>query len=430
MKLRLRSFPVVAIVAMLFVTPTNANADAVADWNLIAIQRINTAVPARPGPITFVDMALVQVAVYDAVQAIERRYKPYHVSIPGASGSPDAAAATAAHDMIVYLFPEDPNQVGSIGQIYQHYLEDRGLIGDPGVNVGHAVAGAIIALRANDGRFPPGQVPFVGGDNPGQWRPTESFIGMPPSPPSNAPMVAPWLGNVTPFTLKSGDQFRAAPPPPLTSSEYTKAYNEVKAMGARFNSERTQQETDLALFWAANYVVVWNAVVRNLAAAHVDNIADSSRLFALVNLAMGDAIITAWDSKNAYVFWRPLTAIRLGDSDTNPDTEGNPMWQPLFNTPNYPDHSSGANNVSAAATRSLALFFDTNEMSFIVRTTNAAATQPTRTYNRFTDAAQDVVDARIYEGIHFRFADEEARKQGRHVAQWVFGHFLKPLDDE
>src|SRR5258705_12328061 len=199
-------------------------------------------------------------------------------------------------------------------------------------------------------------------------------------------------------------------------------------MGARFNSEGTQQETDLALFWAANYVVVWNAVVRNLAAAHVDNIADSSRLFALVNLAMGDAIVTAWDSKNAYVFWRPLTAIRLGESDTNPDTEGNPMWQPLINTPNYPDHSSGANNVSAAATRSLALFFDTNEMTFTVKTTNLSAMQQTRTYSRFADAAQEVVDARIYEGIHFRFADEEARKQGRHVAQWVFGHFLTPLD--
>jgi len=121
----------------------------------------------------------------------------------------------------------------------------------------------------------------------------------------------------------------------------------------------------------------------------------------LVNLAMGDAIITAWDSKNAYVSWRPLTAIRLGESYTNPDTEGNPIWQPLINTPNYPDHSSGANNVSAAATRSLALFFDTTEMTFTVKTTNPSAMQQTRTYSRFTDAAQEVVDARIYEGIHF-----------------------------
>ena len=144
---------------------------------------------------------------------------------------------------------------------------------------------------------------------------------------------------------------------------------------------------------------------------------------------MADAIVTAWDSKVAYASWRPLTAIRSGNDDTNPDTVGDSEWQPLINNPNYPDHTSGANNTSGAATRMLELFFGTNEMSFIVKTTNAAAIQQTRTYSRFSDAAQDVVDARIYEGIHFRFADEDARKQGRHVAQWVFDHFLKPLNE-
>jgi hypothetical protein len=230
-------------------------------------------------------------------------------------------------------------------------------------------------------------------------------------------MAAPWVANVTPFTLKSGDQLRASPPPPLDSKQYTKAYNEAKLMGARFNSGRTNDQTNFALFWASNYTVLWNRVVRDLAASENLTIGDNARLCALVNLAMADAAITAWDSKVAYNFWRPLTAIRLGNNDTNPDTVGDPAWEPLINTPNYPDHTSGANNVSGAATRALALFFGRNEMTFTVNTTNTTPGIPqTRTYRRFDDASLDVVEARIFEGIHFRFADEDARKQGRHVA--------------
>ena len=427
MKLKPQSCLVIAILAILLAAPASARADAVADWNLIAVQRIAAANPAHPPPVTFIDMAIVQAAIYDAVQAIERRYKPYHVEIAGASGSPAAATAKAARDVLVNLFPD---QTPTIDNIYNQYLIDHSLSSaDPGVAVGATAASGIIALRANDGRFPPGQMPFVGGSNPGEWRPTDSFIGTPPAPPPFSPMAARWVANVTPFALKSGDQFRAAPPPPLTSHNYTRDYNEVKAMGARFNSSRTDEQTDLALFWASNYVALWNRALRDIAEAQNLNIGDSARLFALVNLAMADALITAWDSKVAHVFWRPLTAIRLGNDDTNPDTVGDSEWQPLINNPNYPDHTSGANNNSGAATRMLELFFGTNEMSFIVRTTNTAAIQQTRTYGRFSDAAQDVVDARIYEGIHFRFADEDARKQGRHVAQWVFGYFLKPLDE-
>jgi hypothetical protein len=148
-------------------------------------------------------------------------------------------------------------------------------------------------------------------------------------------------------------------------------------------------------------------------------------------MAFADAGITAWNTKVAYVFWRPITAIRLGDDDGNPRTDGDPTWTPLIVTPPYPDYTSGANTVTGAATRALALFFGTDEMTFDVTTTNPGPTLvDTRTYYRFSDVAEDVVNARIYEGIHFRFADEEARKGGRHVAQWAFSHFLRPLDDE
>src|SRR4030095_8671053 len=157
-----------------------------------------------------------------------------------------------------------------------------------------------------------------------------------------------WVANVTPFTLKSGDQFRASPPPPLDSKEYTKAYDEARTMGARFNSARTTDQTNLALFWASNYMALWNRVARELAASQNLSIGDNARLMALMTFSMADAIITAWDSKVTYNFWRPLTAIRLGDTDGNPDTVGDPTWEPLINTPNYSDHTSGANNATAS----------------------------------------------------------------------------------
>ena len=416
---------VVTILFILILAPTRAQADAVSDWNLIAIQRIGAEVPQHPTPLVFLDMAIVQIAVYDAVQAIEKQYKPYHVQIPGASGSPDAAAAKAARDVLINLLP---GQSMAIDNQYNVYITTHGLSNDPGIAVGTTAAAGIIALRSNDGRNPPGQVPFVGGTAPGEWRPTDSFI-TPKIPAPFSPMAIPWVANVTPFALKSGDQFRAVAPPPLNSHRYTEAYDEVKAMGARFNSERTAEQTNLAYFWALNYPAVWNRVVRDMAASQSLPISENSRLSAFVNVSMADAIITSWDSKITYNFWRPLTAIRLGNDDTNSDTVGDPTWEPLVNTPNYPDYTSGANNASGAATRSLALYFGTDEMTFTVFTTNTTAGIPTSiTYSKFSDAAEDVVNARIWEGIHFRFADEEARKQGRHVAQWVFGKILKPIE--
>jgi hypothetical protein len=241
-------------------------------------------------------------------------------------------------------------------------------------------------------------------------------------------MLAPWLATVTPFTIKSPSQFRPVAPPDLTSQRYATAYNEVKAMGARFNSARTTDQTNMALFFNANFLAIYNQAVRDIANAHLSNSDDSARLFALVNLAMADAVITASDSKRHFVFWRPVTAIQEGDNDPNPETVGDPSSQPLINTPNYPGYTSGANNLTGALTRSLALFFGSDDMSFTLHTTNATAPVQTRDYNRFSDLAQDVVDARIFEGIHFRFDDVQARKQRRHVAQWVFGHFLRSVD--
>ena len=416
MKLKLQTWRSIAILVILLAIPVSARADAVADWNAIAVQATLTA--ARPGASGVIDIAMVHAAVYDAVQAIERRFEPYYVEIPGASGSPAAAAAKAAHDVLVSRFP---SQSQFLDTTYQQYLLNHGLAEtDPGVSVGTTAAAAIIALRACDGSFPnPQPPPFIGGTAPGVWRPT---------PPGNLPMLTPWLGNVTPFMLTRPSQFRAEPTPALTSREYARDYNEVKALGALENSTRTAQQTDLAHFWAANYLVLWNQVLRDIATANVEEISESARLFALAEMAITDALITSWNSKNYYVYWRPITAIREGDEDGNSRTDGDPSWQPLYTTPNYPDYTSGANNVTAAATRALALFFGKDRMTFSITTTNLVPTvEDTRTYSRFSDVAQEVVDARIYEGIHFRFADEAARKQGTQVATWAFKNFLRPL---
>lgn len=404
-----------------------AHADAVTDWNAIALQTIASAAAPHVGPPTIIDLAKVQAAVHDAVQAIEGRYEPYHAHIQGATGSSSAAAAKAAHDVLVGLFPA---QQTSLDTTYDAYLVANGLAAnDPGVAVGAQAAAALLALRANDGAFPnPPPPPFVGGTGIGEWRPTPSFL--PGAPPGFSPMAAPWLPSVTPFMLESTSQFRAKAPPEVTSAVYTRHYREVKALGSLTSTERSAEQTDLAYFWSDNFTVQWNRVLRALAASQALDIADSARLFALANLATADAVMTAWDSKLHFNYWRPITAIQEGDNDGNPKTIGDPSWQSLINNPNYPDYTSGANNVTGAMTRTLQRFFETNEMSFSVTSNVAAAVQKTRTFTKFSDAAEEVVDARVLLGIHFRFADTAARRQGRRVADFAFTHYLRPIDGD
>jgi hypothetical protein len=240
-------------------------------------------------------------------------------------------------------------------------------------------------------------------------------------------MAAPWLGSVKPFTLDSSSQLRPGPPPHLNSGRYAKEYDEVKALGALEGSTRTPEQTDLAYFYSGNLVVQFNRMVRTLATANVQDIADSARLFALATTSVADSIIGSWDAKLHYNFWRPLTAIQEGDNDGNSKTAGDPDWQPLINTPPYPDYTSGANNASGATARALTLFFGTDAIEFDVTTDVAAATTKTRHYTCLSAFADDVVEARIFLGIHFRTADVVARKTGEKAAQWAFRHHFKPV---
>jgi hypothetical protein len=399
-----------------------ARGDAVTDWNEIAQQAI---VAGRPGPIGAVDSALVQVAVHDAVQAIDKRFEPYHVEVKGARGSRSAAAAAAAHGVLVGIYPA---QAAQLDATYFDYLAAHGLTGDPGLLVGEKVAAGILPLRRTDPN--PLPAPFTGGTGIGQWRPTPSFIGNPPAPPSGAPMAVHWMSGFDPFTLTSPTRYRADPPPAVTSELYARDYDEVKRLGSFDSTDRTPQQQDLAYFYTDNFLAQWNRALRGIATNHLHRTGDTARLFALANLATADALITSWDSKKFYFFWRPITAINEGDSDGNPNTAGDPAWRPLINTPNYPDYTSGANNVTGAMTRTLAQFFGRDRLTFEVTSLAPLAIQKSRIYDRFSEAADDVVDARILLGIHFRFADTAARQQGERVAEWAFEHFLLPLDGD
>jgi hypothetical protein len=404
-----------------------ANADAVVHWNSVASTAIGTATAAgRPSPATSLDYAKVHAAVHDAVQSIVKRYKPYYRKIAHASGSPDAATAKAAHDVLIHLFP---TQAAFLDASYDAFFSANNLtLDDPGVLVGQQAAANIIDLRLNDGSFPATFPAFTGGTGAGEWRPTSSFL--PGSPPSDAPMAAPWLGSVEPFTLEFSSQLRAELPPRLTSLEYAREFREVKALGSFSSVERTPEQTDLAYFYTDNFFLQWNRALRAIADARITRIGDSARLFALANMATADAVITAWDSKKHHNFWRPVTAIREGDNDGNPRTTGDAAWQPLINTPNYPEYTSGANAVTGAMTKSLELFFGRDWMTFDLTSNAPLAIEKTRTYHRFSDAARDVVNARIFLGIHFRTADTVARTQGRRAARWAFTHVLGPLHDD
>jgi hypothetical protein len=235
------------------------------------------------------------------------------------------------------------------------------------------------------------------------------------------------LADFDPLTLTGPARFRAPPPPELTSDLYTTDYNEVKAKGALTGSTRTPEQTDIAYFWSENFAVQLNRAIRGIVNQRVPDIGDRARLFALANLAAADALITAWDSKRYFNFWRPQTAIQEGELDGNPNTAGDLTWQSLIANPPYPDYTSGANNIAGAIFKSLELFFGTDNIAFDVTSNAPLAVKKTRTYSSFSAAAQAVVNARIYLGIHFRFADKEARKQGQQVANWAYDHYLLPV---
>jgi hypothetical protein len=403
-----------------------AHANVVTDWNALAVQCISNATPpARGGPAGLLDLAIVHLAIHDAVQAIEKDFEPYFAT-PPATGreSRSAAAAAAAHDVLVVLCPA---AVATLDAAFKPWADGH----DPGLAIGSAAAAALLTKRRPTPMLPD----FTGGTGIGEWRPT---------PPSLLPMQFLFLATTEPFALEAPDQFRPEAPPSIDSREYVRDYYEVKNLGAveshpAVGACPAPRATDLARFWSGNFISQWNEAARNIAIDEQLSTGDSARLMALVNVAMADAAITVWDSKITFNYWRPITAIREGNNDGNRHTVGDPDWTPFIasahfpagsQTPPYPDYTSGANGLTGAAIELLRLYFHTDRFEFEVNKATAPSvaicTNP-RSYRRFSDAAEEVVNARILLGIHFRAADEVARRQGGQVAEWTFKNILRPL---
>jgi hypothetical protein len=416
-----RASVLVALVLSSIVVAGPARADTVTEWNQIASDALIR--DGGQGAVSSVHLAMIHGAIYDAVNAIEGGYEPYLTEPPARRWySQEAAAATAAYRVLVDSRPplvaaaQQPALAARLKPLYDATLAavPAGPAKDGGIATGNAAADAMIAARTNDGRFGPFR--FTVGSHPGEWRPVlPEFVNDPGA----------WLKDVKPFLVADSSQFRSLPPNPLTSHEYAEDFNEVKTIGARDSTTRTPDQTMAAQFWGtANAAGTWSAIARSIAVAQHGSIADNARLFATLYLTSADALITTWVDKARYSYWRPITAIREAGNDGNAETKPDAAWLPLVATPPYPDHPSGLSALGGAFVRTLQTFYGTDEARFGV--TNAATTPVTRNYTRFSQAIVEIVNARVWSGIHFRIADEQGAAIGQAVARWSEGHFFEP----
>ena len=411
---------VVAVAA--FAAPAAARGDAVTDWNGHANAAIFSTGPTAHA--AALSTAMVHGAVYDAVNSIVGGHRPY-LSTPPADPtySQDAAAATAAVRVTAALVPS------RLAVLQAQYDTSLAAIPDGpakagGIAVGEAAATAMLEARANDGRNSP--FGFVLGTTPGAWRASPPLFGLDPSP---------WVGNVRPFLIPSAARFGSDGPNALKSDAYTRDFNEVKSLGSLASRRRTADQTMAAIFWQAQPGGLYGAVMRSLSARFGLSTAQNARLFAMVSLAAADGTIACWNDKYRWNFWRPTDAIHQAASDGNRATRDDPDWRPLFDpatatvpalsTPGFPDHPSGHSCLSSAALNAMRDFFGTDRIAFDIASPRFP-TQP-RHFERFSQALQEVIDARVWGGIHFRTADTEGARIGRKVARWARAHYFHPI---
>jgi hypothetical protein len=424
MKLKFwRSMPVFVALVLSTLAAASARADEVTDWTQITIKAIVIAKPGNAAEGR--DEAMVEVAMFDAVNGVKGHYSPVHVAPAAPKGTSERAAAVqAAYAILSKLFPAqqstfDAARAASLDAILNVNGGDNRQAKiqsslDKGVVWGQLVADAIWAWRSTDGFTPP-PPPFLGGTAIGQWRPT---------PPAFASGVNLQVATMTPWVIAYPSQFRAPGPPALDSLLYAQVYNETKTMGSATNSPRTADQTLLSQFWesrSANYF--WNQVGLQLAANQDMTLLDHARLFGALNTAMFDSLIGCFDSKYHFVFWRPITAIQLGDSDPNLNTAGDPNWTPLIVTPPHPEYPSAHSCISSGGATVLAQFFGANT-PFFVNSDNMPGV--TRSFTSFDDALQEIADARVFGGIHFRTATNDGTALGTAVGNYVLQYAFLP----
>ena len=401
-------------------TPVSARADTVTDWNEVAaaaLQSPGTATPpgAGQGATSTAHLAMVHAAVYDAVNAIGGCRQPYasspkakrwysqdaavaaaarHVLVNGGLGIPAARVPVieAAYDATLLPIPEGPAKAG-------------------GIATGVSAATALLAARAGDGRFGPFR--FTESTAIGGWRLV---------PPATVTDPGAWLKDVTPFVLRDPDRFRGRAPHRLGSRKYAADFNEVKAVGRATGSTRTPDQTAAAEYWGTtNATATMASVIRSVASGQGGTLADHARLFARVYANAADALIVTWRDKARYSFWRPYHAIREAASDGNRATEADPDWTALIGTPPYPDHPSGLATFGSAVVDTMQHFYGRDLATFSGTTPGGV----TRQFTRFSQLRDDIVEARIWSGIHFRFSDTEAARIGRKVAHWGNRHAFR-----
>jgi hypothetical protein len=402
-------------------TARASHADAVIDWNqtmLATFWSVNL-----PPPVGNRDGAIVQAAVFDALNGIERRYTPIHVppdAPPGASRQ--AAVVSAAYTALVSLFPAQKQSLDaafatSVASIAEDEQGGSQSIAR-GLAWGKTVGDAIVTWRAADG-FAATPPPYAFGTDPGVWQPT---------PGGSGPPKFRTLATTTPFALTSPSQFRPAGPPALTSARYTASFNEVKAFGGQFSAVRTGYQTETAKFWQLDTVTgIWDRVADSLLQADHRSLLQHARILALTDIAFADSTIATWDAKNTFNFWRPVTAIQQAATDGNPNTSPDPNWMPLLVTPYFQEYPSAHAGISSGGASVLASFYGANA-EFTVTSQGLPGVQ--RTFHSFTDAVEQVADARIFAGFHYRFSTDDGIQLGKQVAAQVERTMMLPMRGE
>ena len=407
------------LMATLLVGSAVAKADVVLDWNVIAV---NTAIANGQNPFAQARFAaIIQLAVFESVNAITGEYHPYLGTIvapPGAS--PDAAAIQAAYRVLSTYFPAsastlDPERANSLASI------PDGQAKNDGIATGEAAALAMIALRANDGSSPP-QFKIPGPPVPGEWQATPSC----PIVNGSAVGIAFQWQNVTPFGIPRASEFLLDAPPALTSNKYAKAYNEVMTVGSIDSTQRPQDRANVALFYAASSpTLVFNQAVQQVAKEQGRSLSENARALAVMNIAMNDSLVASFLNKYHYNFWRPETAIHAGDTDGNPKTDPDPSFVPFVTTPCFPSYPSNHGSASNGAAEILRRIY--GEGGHFITLSNPAVPDIVLQYTTFKQITDDISDARVYGGIHFRTDQVAGERLGRAIGKAVYKNNLRPM---
>jgi hypothetical protein len=403
-------------------TPANGAARSAAQpvgpvvqWNrtLLSIVRTPKAQPPTVHPTR--SFAIMHAAIYDAVNAIDRTHQPYVLRVSGQTrnASQDAAAAAAAHEVLVVLYPAFKVALDADLQQSLASIAD-GRDKEAGVRLGQAVADQILALRSNDGSDAQ-PIPYVFGNAPGDYQSTPSNF-------PKQPQFTHW-SFVTPFTLKGANQFRPGPPPALTGDRYVDAFNQVKSLGIAGSTTATPDEAEVGRFWNGAIQNYWNEIAQTASLARRLTTAQEARLFALLNLSVADGVIAFYDAKYTYNFWRPVTAIRAVDSGMNPETVGDPNWLPeVGNTTPDPSYPGAHAVISAAAAEVLVSVLEQDHFDFTV--TSEVLPGVERSFTSLSAAAEEATMSRVFAGVHFRFDLTSGARLGRDVADFVLDHLL------